>query len=1009
MNYLNRENMCLQNSNLNASCMSSSIYSTNTNSNTNNNEYITLFNDWDLDAAFLNSSEPYLSINIELKNPRPRTHTKQQQETTIDSIDQIPKAIYDEWEVINTNDSLVLKNQQNSNLDDSTLSSKSTSLNRSKNYNVMNLDPSGRSLIALWSNTAADKAVSVFQRVLNGLSRSSSFSTQNSSASNANSRSNSIPNSNQPINIFDMSLIEQIIKTKPPLGENEYKNFLDSDGRIVQAQELRQRIFEGGCEPNKRKELWPILLEIFPNQSMTQKQRNEYLKQKSIEYEQLKHNLWYNANKSLHKNSSQIISDSSFDSNTNNNNTHSTNNEETNLYSLAHKIHKDVWRTDRNHKFYSGDSNKNVESLFNILMTYSLSNEGANTYSQGMSDLLSPLLFVLRDEALAYLCFCSLIKRCISNFDVLSCTMTKKIKLLSMLIVKHDPELWSYLSQVGADQLLFVYRWLLIECKREFPFADSLRVLEVMWSTTQNNQEQIQNTKYNRSNSNASSISLKLLKHLGNNSNFDDFLDEEFSDSSVSGKSRHQSQQSNNNNNNDDEHNSTCEICLAEKSFAKLNSKTEDDTNNSTRIEQETSAQHTDNTFTSSNEEGYSTDTDLESINGFNYYSRLNKKRERLRRLSLNSSFFSHKTKHEYSISNKFVPSSLNERNEYCLKLLELKEQQLEDKKRFRPSNFSIKKFRNKSRSVSENKNEDKSNENLVGSLQNGSRFSTSEAETVTLGNNLRTSLTTQHQISDLSEDLESNKWPSPLTPAKKGLRKRKNKRVNKNSSPVSVKSSSLFKNIKKSLKKSHTRINKCFSNRKSLLSVPETKVTEHTCINNSNNNIKTEPEQSNKTDIVYHKNSTSSTSAYVSATSISSSSCSTPFVAKIQDSSQINTRKFPNMPIASTCIPIVKVEEPKTPLKQEQDEEELVYSLSKLDNPFLLFLCLAMFIENREHIMKSQMDANDIACYFDKMTRKHNMKNILNRARYLYTKLYLAKANVINYIQQLMDIQNSP
>ncbi|CAF1621853.1 unnamed protein product, partial [Didymodactylos carnosus] len=30
--------------------------------------------------------------------------------------------------------------------------------------------------------------------------------------------------------------------------------------------------------------------------------------------------------------------------------------------------------------------------------------------------------------------------------------------------------------------LLFAYRWLLLECKREFPFSDALRVLEVMWS-----------------------------------------------------------------------------------------------------------------------------------------------------------------------------------------------------------------------------------------------------------------------------------------------------------------------------------------------------------------------------------------------------------------------------------------------------------------------------------------------------------------------------------------------
>ena len=80
-----------------------------------------------------------------------------------------------------------------------------------------------------------------------------------------------------------------------------------------------------------------------------------------------------------------------------------------------------------------------------------------------MSDLLSPLLYVMRgDEATTYVCFCALLKRCgdgvLTHIDVMSDKITVKIELLARLLARHDPEFWAYLVRVGADQLLFVYR-----------------------------------------------------------------------------------------------------------------------------------------------------------------------------------------------------------------------------------------------------------------------------------------------------------------------------------------------------------------------------------------------------------------------------------------------------------------------------------------------------------------------------------------------------------------------
>jgi len=185
------------------------------------------------------------------------------------------------------------------------------------------------------------------------------------------------------------------------------------------------------------------------------------------------------------------------------------------------------------------------------------------------------------------------------------------------------------------------------------------------------------------------------------------------------------------------------------------------------------------------------------------------------------------------------------------------------------------------------------------------------------------------------------------------------------------------------------------------------------------------------------HSSSKSSTSAYVSAAhslaSSHSSLCSTNFnqishplsngysnqqhqqhqqQSKVATATTTSSRRSS---FVSKQIPIINITSPvsgatkSVAVDEQESEEELIYQLSKLDNPFLLFMCLSMFIEHRKHIMRSQMDANDIACYFDKMARKHCVRPILARARYLYTKLYLAKANVFSYIQQLMDIQNSP
>lgn len=102
-----------------------------------------------------------------------------------------------------------------------------------------------------------------------------------------------------------------------------------------------------------------------------------------------------------------------------------------------------------------------------------------------MSDLASPLLVTMGDEAHAYICFCALMTRLKPNFMLDGITMTLKFQHLTEGLTYYDPEFHAYLKLHQAEDLLFCYRWLLLEMKREFAFDDALHMLEVLWSSLQ--------------------------------------------------------------------------------------------------------------------------------------------------------------------------------------------------------------------------------------------------------------------------------------------------------------------------------------------------------------------------------------------------------------------------------------------------------------------------------------------------------------------------------------------
>ncbi|PQP98609.1 TBC1 domain family member 15 [Prunus yedoensis var. nudiflora] len=239
-----------------------------------------------------------------------------------------------------------------------------------------------------------------------------------------------------------------------PLGSDEWKTFLDYEGRIMDSEALRKRIFYGGVEHELRKEVWPFLLGYHAYDS-TEAER-EYLRAvKKSEFETIKRQ-WQSISPEQAKRFTKFRERKGL-------------------------IEKDVVRTDRSLSFYDGDDNPNVNLLRDILLTYSFYNFDLG-YCQGMSDLLSPILFVMEDESDTFWCFVSLMERLGPNFNRDQNGMHSQLFAITKLVELLDIPLHNHFTQHDCLNYFFCFRWVLIQFKREFEFDKTMRLWEVLWA-----------------------------------------------------------------------------------------------------------------------------------------------------------------------------------------------------------------------------------------------------------------------------------------------------------------------------------------------------------------------------------------------------------------------------------------------------------------------------------------------------------------------------------------------
>ncbi|XP_053594980.1 TBC1 domain family member 16 [Microplitis demolitor] len=238
----------------------------------------------------------------------------------------------------------------------------------------------------------------------------------------------------------------------PMITSLTWKDLLNERGQVEDDLTLRKGIFFGGLEPALRKIVWPFLLHCYSYQSTfdDREQIDEIRRQEYQEIEKIRCSM---------------------------------NPEQSELFwrNVVCIVEKDVVRTDRANPYYAGENNPNIQIMKNILLNYAVYNAQLG-YTQGMSDLLAPLLAELNSEIDAFWCFAGLMQRSVAVCTPTDTDMDKNLCYLRELIRIIVPDFYAHLEKhTDALELLFCHRWILLCLKREFPTEMALVMWEACW------------------------------------------------------------------------------------------------------------------------------------------------------------------------------------------------------------------------------------------------------------------------------------------------------------------------------------------------------------------------------------------------------------------------------------------------------------------------------------------------------------------------------------------------
>ncbi|XP_012214749.1 TBC1 domain family member 16 [Linepithema humile] len=238
----------------------------------------------------------------------------------------------------------------------------------------------------------------------------------------------------------------------PMITSLAWKDLLNERGQMEDDLALRKGVFFGGLEPALRKIVWPFLLHCYSYQS-TYEDREQIDAIRRQEYEEIQ-------KRRLSMNPEQA---------------------ERFWRNVVCIVEKDVVRTDRANPYYAGEGNANIEIMKNILLNYAVYNCRLG-YTQGMSDLLAPLLAELNSEIDAFWCFAGLMQRSVAVCTPTDTDMDRNLCYLRELVRIMVPDFYAHLQKhADALELLFCHRWILLCLKREFPTDIALVMWEACW------------------------------------------------------------------------------------------------------------------------------------------------------------------------------------------------------------------------------------------------------------------------------------------------------------------------------------------------------------------------------------------------------------------------------------------------------------------------------------------------------------------------------------------------